>query len=203
MGTSMTSRRLGTVAVLALHRCSPDSDPPGRFAGEPASATAGSVLDAALSGRCARPRTRKGTGLRSVLCALVAVALATLAIPSDRVRQAVAVHDLPGDARGPKLRSGGTRPRPSTRSRRSGCGGFASCSIGRTSRLKSTRPRCRRSTRPTRPAYDWTIYDRVLADARARDIRVLVTISGPGPRWATRSREDRVTRPSATRSGAS
>jgi hypothetical protein len=48
-------------------------------------------------------------------------------------------------------------------------------------------------------AYDWTIYDRVLAGARARGIRVLVTVSGPGPRWATRSREDRVTRPSPTR----
>jgi hypothetical protein len=50
-------------------------------------------------------------------------------------------------------------------------------------------------------SYDWTLYDRVLADARARDIRVLVTISGPGPRWATRSRDDRVTRPSPTRFG--
>jgi hypothetical protein len=48
-------------------------------------------------------------------------------------------------------------------------------------------------------AYDWTIYDRVLADARARDIRMLVTISGPGPRWATRSKKDRVTRPNSTR----
>jgi hypothetical protein len=48
-------------------------------------------------------------------------------------------------------------------------------------------------------AYDWATYDRVLADARARGIRVLMTVSGPGPRWATRSRQDRVTRPSATR----
>ena len=43
----------------------------------------------------------------------------------------------------------------------------------------------------------------MLADARARDLRVLVTISGPGPRWATRSREDRVTRPARHASGAS
>jgi hypothetical protein len=47
--------------------------------------------------------------------------------------------------------------------------------------------------------YDWRIYDRVLADAHARAMRVLMTVSGPGPRWATRSREDRVTRPSPTR----
>jgi hypothetical protein len=52
----------------------------------------------------------------------------------------------------------------------------------------------------TDPAgYDWSIYDRIFADARARDLRVLVTVSGPGPRWATRSRKDRVTRPSPTR----
>ena len=51
------------------------------------------------------------------------------------------------------------------------------------------------------PASRWALYDRILADARKRDIRVLVTISGPGPRWATRSRKDRVTRPSPTRFG--
>lgn len=48
-------------------------------------------------------------------------------------------------------------------------------------------------------SYDWTLYDRILADARARGFRVLVTVSGPGPRWATRSRKDRVTRPSPER----
>ncbi len=48
-------------------------------------------------------------------------------------------------------------------------------------------------------AYDWAIYDRLFADAQARGLRLLVTVSGPGPRWATRSREDRVTRPSSTR----
>jgi hypothetical protein len=52
----------------------------------------------------------------------------------------------------------------------------------------------------TDPAgYDWSIYDRMFADARSRGLRLLVTVSGPGPRWATRSREDRVTRPSPTR----
>ena len=48
-------------------------------------------------------------------------------------------------------------------------------------------------------AYHWALYDQILADAEARDIRVLLTVTGPGPRWATRSREDRVTRPSPTR----
>jgi hypothetical protein len=52
----------------------------------------------------------------------------------------------------------------------------------------------------TDPAsYRWGLYDQILAAADARDIRVLLTVTGPGPRWATRSGEDRVTRPSPTR----
>ncbi len=52
----------------------------------------------------------------------------------------------------------------------------------------------------TDPAgYDWSIYDRLFADAESRGLRLLVTVTGPGPRWATRSRQDRVTRPSPTR----
>ena len=34
-------------------------------------------------------------------------------------------------------------------------------------------------------AYDWSTYERIVAEARARGIRVLVTPSGPGPDWAT------------------
>ena len=48
-------------------------------------------------------------------------------------------------------------------------------------------------------SYHWALYDRILAAAEARGLRVLLTVTGPGPRWATRSREDRVTRPSPTR----
>jgi Cellulase (glycosyl hydrolase family 5) len=50
-------------------------------------------------------------------------------------------------------------------------------------------------------SYDWTRYDRIVDAARARGMRVLLTISGPVPRWATRHRDDHVTRPSATRFG--
>src|SRR5690348_16084062 len=49
------------------------------------------------------------------------------------------------------------------------------------------------------PTARWALYDHVVADARARGLRLLVTVSGPGPRWATRKRADRVTRPSPTR----
>src|SRR3954452_13759534 len=44
-------------------------------------------------------------------------------------------------------------------------------------------------------------YDRLVAEARARGMRVLLTASAPVPRWATRDRDDTVTRPSATRFG--
>ncbi|MGZ4268047.1 MAG: cellulase family glycosylhydrolase [Solirubrobacteraceae bacterium] len=42
-------------------------------------------------------------------------------------------------------------------------------------------------------------YDRLLAEAKARGMRVLLTVSGPVPRWATARRFDTVTRPSPTR----
>jgi len=45
----------------------------------------------------------------------------------------------------------------------------------------------------------WALYDRILAGARERGLRVLVSVTGPVPRWATRSRKDRVTRPSPKR----
>jgi hypothetical protein len=34
-------------------------------------------------------------------------------------------------------------------------------------------------------AYDWTIYERIVAEARARGLRVMLTPSGPAPDWAT------------------
>lgn len=50
-------------------------------------------------------------------------------------------------------------------------------------------------------SYDWTRYDRMIDEARARGMHVLVTISGPVPRWATRYKDDHLTRPNATRFG--
>ena len=48
----------------------------------------------------------------------------------------------------------------------------------------------------TDPAnYDWSRYDPVLDAAKARGWSVLLTISGPVPKWATESRRDTVTRP--------
>lgn len=48
----------------------------------------------------------------------------------------------------------------------------------------------------TNPAsYDWSRYDPVLAEARQRGWPVLLTISGPVPKWATAAKRDNLTRP--------
>ena len=52
---------------------------------------------------------------------------------------------------------------------------------------------------PTDPdAYDWGQYEKLLADAKERGWEVLVTISGPVPKWATAAKRDNLTRPSPT-----
>jgi hypothetical protein len=52
----------------------------------------------------------------------------------------------------------------------------------------------------TDPAnYDWSKYDPLIAAANARGWPVLLTVSGPVPRWATRTGRDFVTRPSPAR----
>jgi hypothetical protein len=45
-------------------------------------------------------------------------------------------------------------------------------------------------------AYDWSRYDPVLDAAKARGWSVLLTLSGPVPRWATNGARDTVTKPS-------
>lgn len=48
----------------------------------------------------------------------------------------------------------------------------------------------------TDPAgYDWGQYDALLTDAKARGMKVLLTVSGPVPRWATEDKKDDKTRP--------
>jgi hypothetical protein len=50
---------------------------------------------------------------------------------------------------------------------------------------------------PTDPTgYDWTRYDSVIAAARQRGMQILLTVSGPVPKWATLPRRDTVTHPS-------
>ena len=48
-------------------------------------------------------------------------------------------------------------------------------------------------------AYDWSKYDPLIDSANTRGMKVLLTVTGPVPRWATLSRRDQRTRPSAER----
>jgi hypothetical protein len=50
-------------------------------------------------------------------------------------------------------------------------------------------------------AYRWGEFDNVLAEARARGWRVAMTLTTPAPKWATRDKDDYVTRPSAKEFG--
>jgi hypothetical protein len=50
------------------------------------------------------------------------------------------------------------------------------------------------------PAGAWAPYDAAIVGARTRGIRVLITLTGPAPRWATR-KHDGLTSPSATAFG--
>jgi hypothetical protein len=44
-------------------------------------------------------------------------------------------------------------------------------------------------------AYNWGMFDRLVAGARARGMRLYFTLTGPVPTWATQSKRDHVTRP--------
>jgi hypothetical protein len=51
------------------------------------------------------------------------------------------------------------------------------------------------ATDPTQ--YDWSRYDPILTGAARRGWSVILTVTGPVPRWATASKKDNLTRPSA------
>lgn len=48
------------------------------------------------------------------------------------------------------------------------------------------------------PAANWARYDAAIDGARARGLRVYLTLTGPAPRWATAAGRDHLTRPSAS-----
>jgi hypothetical protein len=51
------------------------------------------------------------------------------------------------------------------------------------------------------PAANWARYDAAIGGAQARGLKVLLTLAGPAPRWATASKRDNLTNPSATAFG--
>jgi hypothetical protein len=48
-------------------------------------------------------------------------------------------------------------------------------------------------------AYDFTAYDRILADAQSRGLQVLLVPTGPVPKWASANRRSHTYRPSTTK----
>jgi hypothetical protein len=51
------------------------------------------------------------------------------------------------------------------------------------------------------PADTWGLLDRLVTAADVRGIEVMLTLTGPGPDWATKKRNDGITRPSAKQYG--
>jgi hypothetical protein len=62
---------------------------------------------------------------------------------------------------------------------------------------KSSTPPSFEETDPN--AYDWSKYDPAIDAAKSRGMKVLLTVTGPVPRWATLSRRNQYLRPSAER----
>ena len=50
-------------------------------------------------------------------------------------------------------------------------------------------------------AYNWGQYEALIADAKRRGFSILLTVSGPVPRWATNGAKDTLTRPSPSEFG--
>ena len=70
---------------------------------------------------------------------------------------------------------------------------------------RSVAPSARASSPPAgfnesgQAGYNWNAYDQVINEARARGLKLLVTISGPAPKWATGNHRSYTYKPSATR----
>jgi hypothetical protein len=131
--------------------------------------------------------------LTLALCALVAVALPATASAS---RSQSMTFEAPVD-----LADSRTREQAFTE-----IGSFGVRSVRIVLYWRDVAPQADARVRPsfeaTDPAgYDWSRYDPMIEGAAARGWKVLVTISGPVPRWATNGARDNVTRPSPTEFG--
>jgi hypothetical protein len=135
----------------------------------------------------ARSSTRAAL-LAFALCVLLAPALAPAAhAASDQYM----TFEAPRDLKNPAMRAGAM-------------GQIASLGVNRLRLILTWRnvaPSPNSKTKPavdlTDPAsYDWSQYDGVMADAQTRGWPVLLTVSGPVPKWATKSKKDDVTDPS-------
>jgi Cellulase (glycosyl hydrolase family 5) len=66
---------------------------------------------------------------------------------------------------------------------------------------RKTKPNFNASNPDAYPAGTWARLDSIVAEAAARGIKVMLTPTGPGPKWAMGGKKDNLTRPSARQFG--
>jgi hypothetical protein len=66
---------------------------------------------------------------------------------------------------------------------------------------RKSKPRFNAANPDAYPAGTWARLDSIVNEAQARGIKVMLTPSGPGPKWATSAKKDNLTRPSAKHFG--
>ncbi len=128
---------------------------------------------------------------RTLLLALLA--LLALAAPAHASHAQTTSFEAPRDLLDPATRSGALDE----------IEGLGVTSLRVVLPWRAVAPAALSATKPagdaTDPAfYAWGQYDALLTDARARGLSVLLTVSGPVPRWATEARRDTLTRPRPT-----
>ncbi len=126
---------------------------------------------------------------RSVLLALLA--LLVLAAPASASRTQTTSFEAPKDLLNPDTRPASARRDP-------GPGGLEPARrhvLALRRAVRGVLPEARRRHSRTRPPTPGAQYDALLDDAKARGMDVLLTVSGPVPRWATEDKQDNFTRP--------
>lgn len=121
---------------------------------------------------------------------LVLLALLALAAPASASRSQTTSFEAPRDLLDPRTRSAALDE----------IQGLGVDSLRVVLLWRKVAPNATASAKPdfdtTDPAgYAWGEYDALLTEAKARNMKVLLTVSGPVPRWATEDKKDFVTRP--------
>jgi hypothetical protein len=130
---------------------------------------------------------------RLLLLPLAVLLALALAAPAGASRTQSMTFEAPRDLMSPELRPGALDE----------IGSFGVRSMRVIVTWQSVAPGADSAQRPdfepTDPAaYDWGEYEPLMAAIAARGWSVLMTISGPVPKWATREKRDNLTRPSAS-----
>jgi hypothetical protein len=129
--------------------------------------------------------------MRRLLLPLAALLALALAAPAGASRTQSLTFEAPRDLSKPDLRAGALEEIAS----------FGVRSVRVIVTWQSVAPGADKSERPdfepTDPdAYDWGEIEPLMAAIKARGWSVLMTISGPVPKWATQDKRDNLTRPS-------